>query len=399
MNALRSAPPARLLRQKASGSLRCPECLSAGFLLSSARRRSRWIPTVESPSTGGARRSYATEADVIPKAILIRSPPPPAPTTQGQPPESATSLQYPSTRHDQIDGLLHHFHESVFANDGSCARLPELYDQLSSRAGKMVDHELPFEDTPQKERRIPTEDGQAGKTTWLDSCKLAEARLSSNQPSQPVQEDGLVLVAHVVNAEPLPIISWSLGFAVNTKENSQYVVSCSHTLESAMHAYNSANAHSSSTFIVTRSGDLLAVNSIASSLPLYDIVLYDFAKPPGKTLRAAPVALHPPAHGAGQSLYSVTEDKWRATKVVGYKDPRGNDAEPGTYDELNSISIDVLPTPGSSGGPLVSENGAVTALIRGSRMAYGERGSVGFATPAEKIFEMFQLPGLRRPSP
>lgn len=94
-----------------------------------------------------------------------------------------------------------------------------------------------------------------------------------------------------------------------------------------MHAYNSSNSHSSSTFIVTRSGDLLAVKSIPSSLPLYDIVLYDFSNPTGKALRAAPVALHPPPHGAEQSLFSVMDDKWQHTKVIGYKDPRGNDAE------------------------------------------------------------------------
>lgn len=56
-------------------------------------------------------------------------------------------------------------------------------------------------------------------------------------------------------------------------------------------------------------------------------------------------------------------------------------------------NIDILPTPGSSGGPLVSTAGSVTALIRGSRMAFGDVRSVGFATPAEKLFEMFQLPG------
>lgn len=56
--------------------------------------------------------------------------------------------------------------------------------------------------------------------------------------------------------------------------------------------------------------------------------------------------------------------------------------------------MDLLPTPGSSGGPLVSPEGAVTGLVRGSRMAFGDRRSSGFATPAEKIFELFQLPGL-----
>lgn len=95
----------------------------------------------------------------------------------------------------------------------------------------MVDHELPFEDTPQQERRIPTSTKQDGGT-WLNSCRAAESRLSSEKAAYVAREDGLVLVAHVVNAEPLPIMSWSLGFAINTKEGYQYIVSCSHTLES-----------------------------------------------------------------------------------------------------------------------------------------------------------------------
>jgi len=39
-------------------------------------------------------------------------------------------------------------------------------------------------------------------------------------------------------------------------------------------------------------------------------------------------------------------------------------AEPGTYDELNSITFDTIPIPGSSGGPLVPPYGAVTGLVR-----------------------------------
>lgn len=57
------------------------------------------------------------------------------------------------------------------------------------------------------------------------------------------------------------------------------------------------------------------------------MVLYDLNKLEGQNLRSVPVALHPPQSGAEQSLFSASEDKWRKTKVVGYKDPRGNDAE------------------------------------------------------------------------
>ena len=151
---------------------------------------------------------------------------------------------------------------------------------------------------------------------------------------------------------------------------------------------------------------------------------------PVRPLRSLPVALHPPHIGDKQHIFLIGDDAWRECRVAGYKDPRGNDVEvtlpicrqrllltdvstqPGTYDELNSLvsvkersyvshadilqlqNIDVHPTPGSSGGPLVSEAGSVTALVRGSRMSHGDLRSLGFATPAEKLFELFQLPGL-----
>lgn len=222
--------------------LRCPSWTSSTrtWVL---RRTSRSLSSVSEEAGRGnwSKRGYATEANVIPKAVLIRSPPPPAPTTQGQPPESATSLQPPLTRLDHLDGLLHHFHESVFASEGSCARIPDLYDQLSSNAAKVLDHELAFEDTPREDRQVSTANLSAKedkeKLSWLESCKLAEAKLSSEQPSRTICEDGLVLVAHVVDAKPLPIMSWSMGFVISTKEEHQYVVSCSHTLESVRICY------------------------------------------------------------------------------------------------------------------------------------------------------------------
>lgn len=224
----------RRIPRIASEAIRCSQCSSTVSLSATSKRvlrRASGSPSEEAlrPPCRSSYRSYATEANVIPKAVLIRSPPPPAPTTQGQPPESATSL------HDHLDALLHHFHESLFAGDGSCARLPDLYDQLSSNAGRVLDHELPFEDTPQEARKVsiinPAKVAE-GSLSWYESCKLAEGKLSSEQSAQTIPEDGLVLVAHVVDAKPLPITSWSLGFIIDSKEGHQYVVSCSHTLES-----------------------------------------------------------------------------------------------------------------------------------------------------------------------
>lgn len=175
-------------------------------------------------------RRYATEAKAIPRAVLIRSPPPPGPTTQGQPPESATRVESVNNAEDHsIEALLHQFHERVFANDNTRVSLDALYEQLSSNAGKVLEHELPFEDTPHEDRKVKPSAKITSK--WIESCRLAEKKLSA-QPLESVEEDGLVLVAHVVDSKPVPITSWSLGFVVDTNEKQQYVVSCSHTLES-----------------------------------------------------------------------------------------------------------------------------------------------------------------------
>ena len=88
--------------------------------------------------------------------------------------------------------------------------------------------------------------------------------------------------------------------------------------------------------------------------------------------------------------------------------------KPGTYDALSHMMFTPLPTPGSSGGPIVDEDtGAVVGMVLGSQMD-GSRvdGTRGWGIPAEVIFEvshahfdpmsdgcqpsiqMFSLPGL-----
>lgn len=61
----------------------------------------------------------------------------------------------------------------------------------------------------------------------------------------------------------------------------------------------------------------------------------------------------------------------------------------GSYDDLAKMKISTIPEGGCSGGPVVDvETGAVVGIVRGSTHAYGDRQRRGFATPAEKVFEV-----------
>lgn len=67
----------------------------------------------------------------------------------------------------------------------------------------------------------------------------------------------------------------------------------------------------------------------------------------------------------------------------------------GTYDSLSDMIITALPSPGASGGPVVDEAGCVVGIVRGWRSAYDERTTSGFASPAQALWEVADLPGLR----
>lgn len=165
----------------------------------------------------------------------------------------------------EIDAILCSLHRHLRSPDAEAgsrtipedapATITSLYEQMRNRAGTVLDEELPYEATPSPERRVRTQAGVSGsantgaehysetvRLSWRDSCRLAGHRAAlpgynaSHLPGLPTSaegataEDGLVLVAHVVDSEP-PSTSWSLGFVIETTSRTRHVVSCSHTLE------------------------------------------------------------------------------------------------------------------------------------------------------------------------
>ncbi|KAG8888590.1 hypothetical protein FRB98_007354 [Tulasnella sp. 332] len=86
---------------------------------------------------------------------------------------------------------------------------------------------------------------------------------------------------------------------------------------------------------------------------------------------------------------------WQSGTIKGYRDWVGAEAEPGSYDTLAHLLFLPIPTPGSSGAPLIdSDTGAIIGVVTGSRMYNRVEGLRGWAAPAETIFSMFSLPGM-----
>lgn len=104
--------------------------------------------------------------------------------------------------------------------------------------------------------------------------------------------------------------------------------------------------------------------------------------------------------------------RWGRARLVEYRDVSGQEAMPGTYDDLAQLDFKLLPDsvhnppalqskasfppPGSSGGPIVdAASGSVVGVTRGTKMSQ-LGGSRGDGIPAEKVFFFFSLPGFPR---
>ncbi|KIY73493.1 hypothetical protein CYLTODRAFT_341912 [Cylindrobasidium torrendii FP15055 ss-10] len=272
--------------------------------------------------------------------------------------------------------------------------LPRLMAQYSANAGHILESQLPYESRPPPQRRVDT-----------------------------TSSDSIVLVAHAYDG-PTPeaqAVTLASGFMVEPKPGATepLFVSCAHTLEQvSLHRLVPSQAvrHSGSAIV---SGDPKAgistttVTSLPSSFPRSDVILLStshrppgirslpvspYPAAPGTRIRAHFVSYHRPADADGEGWtpwIGGTYSKWVSGTVLGYRDFAGTETKPGTYDALSHMLFNPLPTPGSSGGPIIDEeSGAVVGIMLGTRMDNRVEGVRGWGVPAESIFEMFSLPGL-----
>lgn len=149
--------------------------------------------------------------------------------------------------------------------------------------------------------------------------------------------------------------------------------------------------------------DIRSAESLESCLPLNDIVFYKpsgtlFGK--GQKLRTLPVNPYPPPPRAPVAVWlppNTTMDvpEWTFGNIDRYTTPNAKLAQIGTYDNLANVEInDAIPRLGASGSPIIEiESGAVCAIVKGAISTYPK--SRGWATPAERVWECFDLPGLK----
>ncbi|GAA5837463.1 hypothetical protein JCM11251_002114 [Rhodosporidiobolus azoricus] len=280
--------------------------------------------------------------------------------------------------------------------------LNELVKQRQEKTRSVIETAvLEYEPTPSPFRRVRL-DGKSGPVQ--EAVDAAD------------EQDGIVVVAHVLGGQESRVSVCS-GFAVGKvgKGEGQMVMTCGHTLDGMeRHLDAAAPGTPSATFVLTSSGHAYTADSVLSSLPASDLLVLRLSPQPinpssipVRRLRSLPVNPYPSPTSSGVSVHrylnplsrlrrklqKLPEREWDQGRVVEYQDSAGRTAETGTYDELGMMWLDATPTPGSSGGPVVCrETGSVVGVTRGSFHKYGERRSYGFATPAEKIFELFPLP-------
>ncbi|KWU45943.1 hypothetical protein RHOSPDRAFT_32421 [Rhodotorula sp. JG-1b] len=295
--------------------------------------------------------------------------------------------------------------------------LPTLARQKRDREGHVVAGlAVEYEPTPGPSRRLR-----------LDGSTGVQQQAPETVPighDAAEEQDGIVIVAHVLGGEN-PRVSICSGFAVGKPDHAapdagegQVILTCAHTLDSIEHHLTLADATApSATFVLAQSGHVYTVQALLSSITEADLLLLRLSPDPInpsalplRRLRSLPINPYPapvstsvavhrylnPLSRLRRKLQKLPEREWDDGTVREYKDPIGRTAEPGTYDALHSMWLSCAPTSGSSGGPVIDRTtGSVIGVTRGSTHKYGERQEYGFATPSERIFEMFRLPGFK----
>ncbi|KAF8679547.1 Urb2/Npa2 family [Rhizoctonia solani] len=320
------------------------------------------------------RRSFATPVDIAPHKLNIPTP-------------VAASTS-------ELAPLEKYIYDCIL-NGPPSAPLSRIHTGYKSHAGRVLDVQLPYESRPSAQRRV--------------------------SPSSPDNNE-IVLVAHlVVTKAGRRHVSLSSGFALNFDtegEGEQCIATCCHSLEEAGTTFSSVELETILSRTTDNAGNPIPVTGVHSSLPRHDILLLSVPHTTPR-LRTLPLSPYPAPEGSplgvrllsshgqpelqshgGKEVWGEWLDgfallKWVTEgKVLGYRDLAGRESKPGTYDALSHMLFNVLPTPGSSGAPLVDEHGAVVGMALGTRMDNRVEGNRGWGVPAELIYEMFTLPGL-----
>ncbi|KAG8907502.1 hypothetical protein FRB99_003875 [Tulasnella sp. 403] len=171
---------------------------------------------------------------------------------------------------------------------------------------------------------------------------------------------------------------------------------------------NASQQKVSATVFLNSRNELLTASQILTCLPRSDIVIYSVSSSDSIAYRsiasALPVSVYPAPRNARIIIPKFTTNNniellhenlhnWHVGTLEGYKDWAGSDAETGTYDALAHLVFSPLPTLGTSGAPVIdAETSSVVGVITGTRMYNRVAGLKGWATPAEALLELFQLP-------
>ncbi|KAJ9100611.1 hypothetical protein QFC21_003655 [Naganishia friedmannii] len=327
---------------------------------------------------------------------------------------------------DPLDGYID-IYQRVFLQPGAfdnLTNLPQLYHQYRASAGNVSEHILPYEPYPTGLRRSD----------------------APRDISTETEGDGIVLVVHVLQGPNGQVEKMSVcsGFAIGTAKSdegqdtaleSDTIVTCAHTLEEINRHLREpfAAMQPSCSFIIPSEGKPRLIASAQSSLPRSDLLVLSTVPTKRKPLTTLPVSPFPLAVGNGilthifgspdvpsimrsknrrtAAGFAVTSGpaeveepinwlegkawrRWAQGEFLGYRSYTGQEVEAGTSSQLPHLLTSILPTHGSSGGPIIdSTTGAVVGMTSGRRMDNRVEGERGWGAAAEGIFEMFALPG------